>query len=437
MAERPKAGFVTLAGTDFDYEWARGIFRRTKEALTKVEADWISPPDVVITPQDLGSAIKALSEAGVECVVVQNGTFAWGGHVVGLAEELRVPILLWALPEPEVPGRLRSNSLCGVNMNASALRKLGCFYRCIYCAHDSAEALEEISRFVKASHVVRKLRGTRIALVGYRTPGFYGSTFDELLLRHRIGPEVLHVDLSEVRRRMDEAPEGEAEEWTRPLRERASWAKMDEAKWEALGRLCWALSKAAEERNCQALAVKCWPEAGGLFGVEVCAAMSLLTDRGLICGCEADMLGTVTMLVQHYLTGLPPFIVDFVHADFERNIGVLWHCGNAPLSLAAGEVGVDNGVLRFGCKGGFVTFARLSEADGGYRMILTHGEALEEGMVFEGTCASVKFGTDVKGLLDLILHRGFEHHFSIVYADVRGEMRLVAGMLGAELFELG
>jgi len=436
MPDRPKVGFVTLAGTDFDYEWARSVFRQTSEALaSQVDADWVQPPDLVITPEDLEQAVKRLGEAGVCCLVVQNGTFAWGGHIVGLAESLNVPVLLWALPEPEKPGKLRSNSLCGVNMNASALRKLGRFYHWLYLSHNSSEAYAQVGQFVRAAQVVKRLRRTRIALVGYRTPGFYGSTFDELGLRQRIGVEVFHIDLSEVKGLMERASDARADEWTRPLKQLGSGANMDEQKWRALGRLCCALARAGEEKGCTAFAVKCWPEAAALFGVEVCAALSLLTNRGTICGCEADVLGTVTMLIQYYLTGLPPFIVDFVHADYGRNVGVLWHCGNAPLSFAQDNVDTDNGMLRFGCKEGFVTFARLSQWDGSYRMILTHGRALAEGMVFEGTCASVAFATDVKRLLRLILDEGFEHHFSIVYADVVAELRLIARMLGAELRE--
>ncbi|MGQ9523923.1 MAG: L-fucose/L-arabinose isomerase family protein [Armatimonadota bacterium] len=433
-----KLGFVSIAQRGFDWDWANEQFGRSKELLSGLGVPVVAPDGSVDTADAMAGVLDRFHSERVDAVVVQNGTFAWGGHIVNIAQGIDVPLFLWALPEPTIGGRLRSNSLCGVNMNASALYRLGRFYKYVYAPADSQAALDAVRSFVRVVDTAVRLRETRIALIGYRVPGFYGSTFDELGLRKQIGPEVHHIGMAEVARKMDALSDDEVNKTLAEYKERIGAEDIGDESMRTLARACAAMDALCKQYGCSALAVKCWPDARQALGTSVCSVMSKLTDDGLMAGCEADMYGTVTMLMQYYLTGKPPFLVDFVYADAEQDTGVMWHCGNAPFSLAD-----DKSKVRisewprsfFGLKPGPFTFAKLG-TDNGFRMLLTKGEALKSEMVFKGTTSVGKFRTPVMKLLDAIIYGGWEHHFSVVYEDVYPEMLDLCRLLGIRPVEV-
>ena len=74
-------------------------------------------------------------------ILVQYGTFALGTLIPIFADRLTAPIVLWGVPEPTLDGpKLRSNSFCGINMNAHTLMRLGRKYDYIFCGPDEAPA---------------------------------------------------------------------------------------------------------------------------------------------------------------------------------------------------------------------------------------------------------------------------------------------------------
>ena len=95
-----------------------------------------------------------------------------------------------------------------------------------------------------------------------------------------------------------------------------------------------SLRNLAEKYAIDAFAVKCFPEFIDEFKMVPCAAIGRTTDKGIMTACEEDMIGALTMLIEHYLTGNPVFFVDLISMDEKTNIGVVWHCGNAPIAMA-------------------------------------------------------------------------------------------------------
>ncbi len=62
---------------------------------------------------------------------------------------------------------------------------------------------------------------------------------------------------------------------------------------------------------------------------------------GIPAGCEADVLGTVSMLILHLLSGRQSTVLmDLPKFDVEDNTLMLWHCGTSPFDMAN-----KNGVL--------------------------------------------------------------------------------------------
>ncbi|MFH0796573.1 MAG: hypothetical protein V2A65_05880 [Candidatus Omnitrophota bacterium] len=437
-----KFGLVTLAGEDFNFNLAKEIFTKSKEKLAKLEGRLISPEGIILNQRDLDSAIKRFKKEEVDCILIQTGTFPNGERVVNLVENFNLPFIVWALPEPKGDGNLLLNSFCGANMVTSLLYKLKKDYKFFYGSYKDDKILSVLGRFLKSVGVVKKLRSTKIGLVGYHVPGFYNLAFDELKLKREIGTEIRHIDLAEVRERMEEVSGREIEKRVKELKGVISRNAMKEKDLSTYGKMYCALNLLAERYHLDGLAIKCWPEAGKIFGMNPCVVISKLTDEGLPIGCEGDIYGTLTMLIQYFLTGRPPFLADLVSVDKNEDIGTFWHCGNAAISLARNpeEVSILHipcsfGLgCNFGCKEGEVTLARLSE-DTEYKMLLASGEAIPGKAIFTGTSTRVKFPR-ITSLVDAIIYQGFEHHFSLIHLNVVEEIENVCEMLKVKVVKV-
>jgi L-fucose isomerase-like protein len=173
--------------------------------------------------------------------------------------------------------------------------------------------------------------------------------------------------------------------------------------------------------------------------------MSLLSDEGIPCSCEADVNGTITQLILQWISGQPAFGTDVVSFDMEGDNVVVWHCGLAPLAMADSQMRPRATIhsnrqlpllMEFALKPGRVTVARLSEASGGYRLVVGGGEMLRAPMSFSGTSGCLRFDRHASDVLDTLMNEGLEHHISLTYGDHVPAMLALAEMLGLPVLRL-
>ena len=160
------------------------------------------------------------------------------------------------------------------------------------------------------------------------------------------------------------------------------------------------LKRLAQEDGLDGLAIRCWPEFFTELGCAACGAMSLLTDGLTPCSCEADVNGTITQLMLQWLSGEQAFGTDVVGFDLAQDNAVVWHCGQAPLSMADPEFQPRGTIhsnrklpllMEFPLKPGRVTIARLTEAKGGFTLVVGAGEMLRAPLSFSGTSGVLRF----------------------------------------------
>ena len=60
----------------------------------------------------------------------------------------------------------------------------------------------------------------------------------------------------------------------------------------------------------------------------------MMGEARVPCACEADVYGAATQLLLQAVSDQPVFLVDLVDLDADDDTGVVWHCGQAPVSMA-------------------------------------------------------------------------------------------------------
>lgn len=422
-----QVGFVPLARTTFELALAREITGRAREALGRAGCTLVGPAALVTDLAEAAAAAGALAQQPLDLLVVFQATFSDSTMVLRLAETVDAPLILWAVPETRSGGRLRLNSFCGINLGAHALTRQGHRYDYLYALPDDAQALEKVQHLAQAGRAYRLLRGARIGRVGENPQGLDTCQLDREALARRFGLDVVQVDLQET---FDGARAVAAQEVDGLYRDlTARLDGLDDLDQKALRRTLsayLALRRTAAQRDLAGLAVRCWPEFFTELGCAACGALSLLSEELTPCSCEADVNGTVTQLILQWISGEPAFGTDVVSFDLEDDTVVVWHCGLAPLAMADPQVRPRATIhsnrqlpllMEFPLKPGRVTLARLSEATGGYRLVVSRGEMLRAPISFSGTSGVLRFDRPAAEVLDTVLSEGLEHHISLTYGD--------------------
>ncbi len=436
-----KVGFVVTGIEALNLDAAAHAGKAAERQLRQAGLDLVTVEGVVTDTAAAREAAERLKREDVGMLLVLVGTFTQDPVFLELHGRLGTPTLLWAIPEDglfEVPNKeVDMGSLVGAMMNASALRKMGAKYRLVFGGVDDPSSIEQISRFARVAEAAQKLREAKVGLVGFRAPGFYDATVDEVLLKKLIGPEIVHIDLSELTSEMDKTPDQEAIKTIDEL-ERKGYKISGPSKEEQIreAKIYLSLRRLVERYGLSAVTVKCWPE----LQFSSCLSLSLLSDRGVPGGCEGDVNGAVTMLLLHYLTGNPVFFCDVFHLDQKKNTLLTYHCGAAALSLAQSKASATIAkhplgiglTAEFPVKPGAVTLARLGNIEGRYRLLIAQGEALPTKQLVRGNPSEIRLKVPVSEFLRRVSMEGIEHHYLVVHNDLKDELLQFCDLSGIE-----
>ena len=445
MTQPMSVGFLTTVSG----RWPRELPRQRhqlyggwlKEQLKTVNL--VSCPDIVDSTQAIESAVALFRQSGVGLVILLYGAFTGDDVSAAIAQELNVPLILWAPREPELGGgRLLSNAMVALTMNSASLSRLGCLSYPVYGGLESEEATGRVLSLVRAYATAHRMRQMTLGLFGYRPTAFYNSAFDEGLIRRTFGIKMEETDLKVVFDHMA-ALDG-AEVAAEMERARASF-RLDPALpreyLENHARLYLTLKDLMRRQGYDYAAIKCWPEMGNLKTTP-CAVLGRLIDEGFPIACEGDVDATLAMIAQTCLSGQSNFITDMIDMNERENYLTFWHCGNAAPSLHhpdGGAVMGDHPLAGQGTafstplKEGPVTISRLCNIGGVYKLFLLKGQARQTTLYTPGCMVNVTMESPVKPILYHLIQEGVPHHYSIVWADVYQDMLQLARLWGMDV----
>ncbi len=420
MKQHIKLGIVCLARSTFDCKAAAELYDSILKDLQALEnAQIIAIAEPIMEPDEAIHAGETFARQMVDGIAVISGTFHLGHLLLEIRKQTEKPLLLWGLPElPYNGGKIRLNSVCGVNMNASNLVKSGVSN----FTYTLGMRIDE--DWVDAVRMIRALKDSHIGIIGSRAHGFFNVGVSELAMYEKFGTLVDYFTLNAL---WDLEPDAREVEKYRALMEKAFPAStLEEEKKRKVCELAAKFRRLATDNKLTAIAVRCWPEFAEGYGIAPCAAMSLVQSDGLLLSCEGDLDCAVTMICHSAAGAETPFMADLSQVNPEENSALMWHCGVAPCNLTdsvctptmdtyhAGGRGVTAG---FVLKSGRINMARLDSINGRYRLFSRAGEALPMKKELAGTYARVRLDQPMKDVLDIVIYNGIAHHVSMVYGD--------------------
>ncbi len=460
-----KLGVMALARPTFDVEFSQELADQASAVVLSLGEDVVGTSALCMDDESVQAAASAWQGQDIDALIIVQASFADSTLVATAASTTTAPLLLWAAPEPRTGGRLRRNSFCGINLAAYLLRRTNTRYGFVYIDPTSPESLPVVRGAIehlisgqgagdlpikdrtqtpgpvavaKAEEVVARLADTRVGIVGDRPTGFEPCDFDADQTKAALGVSIQQVELETLFAAGRAASDGSVVAATSFFENSLDLSPIGDASIEPSVRLHLGLREMAEERQWSGLATRCWPECFTEFGGAACSAQARLnSELGLPALCEADAYGVITSLILQWLGAGSSFVADLVDLDLDDGTAVVWHCGLAPVEMAAEPPRAtihSNRKLpllnEFGLRPGRVTIARLSQSAGELRMVVGSGEMLDAPLPYSGTAGTMRFDTELGDVLDTIMAEGLEHHYGIVYADVAEELVAVAGALG-------
>lgn len=429
MAEKLKIGVFCLARKTFDYQAAKRIYGEIKKDLAKLEnIEFHCVQELLYERDDARRAAEELLRFNPDGLVAISGTFHLGSLLLEIVQRLPLPLLLWGLDElPYDSGKIRLNTVCGVNLDASNLYKAG--YRNYHASFGNSLDLD----WLAALRALTLLSRSRVGLVGSRAPSFYNLAYDELATWYDLGLLVDHFSLQEL---LEWPVEVRAEEkWLQELKNNFTVAEISGNQLLLTARLAAKLDSFMTSHNLESLALRCWPEFATNYGIAPCGALSLVQGKGRIIACEGDVEGAISMLLHRSLGAKTPFLADLSQVNFAKDEALLWHCGVAPCNLWDGKSEISLDSYHAGGKGvtagfvlreGAISILRLDSVGSERRLFSSEGQALPMGKDLKGTYARVKFKVGVKKLLEEVIYNGVAHHVSVAYGDYKRQIELIS-----------
>ena len=438
-----RIAFFPLVRVQFDVPLAEEKISQARKSLTDAGFKLVGPEKPISDLDSARAAATALQHVPFDLAVVFQATFADSTMAVSLAETLDESLFLWAIPEEWTGGRLRLNSLCGINLAGHALTLRNRHFNYAYADPGDTATIERIRILAAAGALDRALKSARLGVVGESPAGMDSCLLDEAGLARVFGVKIEKIELQEVFTRTQNTPQPTISSVESTLSKIAdNLSTLEQSPLQKTLSAYAVLKEIAQERDLSGLAVRCWPEFFTQMGCAACGALSLLSggfdgNEPIPCSCEADINGTVTQFILQTLSGDSAFGTDMVGADFENDTVALWHCGMAPINMADPTYPISGGIhsnrkvpliMDFRLKPGKVTVLRISQSGGALRMILGSGEILPSPKPFSGSAGTIRFSCSARDFVDLLMREGLEHHISLTYGDYRAEIEAFASL---------
>lgn len=452
-----KIGMLPLARPTFDVGYADEKLASMLQWLDASNHEITGPRELLFDIERTRAAIAGLKSQDIDRLLILQITFTDASMTVEAAATFDAPLAIWAAPEPRLGGRLRLNAFCGLNLASHALGLNNQDFAWAY-ADAGEEGLGKLFESPSSGRpqpevtdvneegrrIAETVAGKRIARIGEHPDGFHTCAYVPNALRSLADITVDEIELDTLFAGAKAIDDAEAST-VRALAEQ-TLDGLNDVNQDELDRslkLKIALDDLKSKGNYDAFAIRCWPETFTEYGGAICGPVSLLGEAHVPCACEADVYGALTQLILQEAAQAPVFLTDLVDVDIGDDTAVVWHCGQAPISMRAGNAMATIHTNRkmpllyeFTLKPGVVTLMRISQAFGETKMVLGTAEMLDRPMAFTGTSGVMRFSRPAAEVMNDLIGSGMEHHMALAYGDHTKVLSGTAATLGISVLHL-
>ncbi|RFU82300.1 fucose isomerase [Streptomyces triticagri] len=422
--------------------------------------------EVVTAPEHVESNVLATSQARhladqhVDLTIFHHSVWTFPHFTMLAAEATPGPILMVANIDPQFPG------MVGMLAGGGALDQIGRVHaRAWGDLHDPATRSRILSQ-VRAGAAVQGLRGSTFGRIGGRPMGMYTATANTDQWMKTFGVDVEEIDQWEIVRRAENADASLVKQGRLWLEQHSAGVHYDGDRLtpellERQIRSYYAMKELIAEWNLDFSGIKGQPELTANF-CTMDIAEAFLNDpydwegpkQTHVTATEADMDGALTMQLLKLLTGDPVLFADVRHYHQDKDVWDLCNSGQHATWYAArsddplenlGKVNFLPEVFYFPAGGasvqhlaapGDLTFARLTRADGAYRMHVmrgsfeTYGAETDERMMRASTWEWPHAFARLQAPAEEFLTRFGSNHIHAVPGDHVADLRAVCDQLG-------
>jgi L-fucose isomerase-like protein len=430
-----RIGFVNLIldfleGQDVAVEYSKQV----KDYLRKeLDVDVVEYPEPLAKRAQAVMAWKQFKAADVDAVILFNGTFSTGELTAEIIRNLDLPFALWGIGELALSKMEFTGSMVGAMAAGTLFKNLGRRFTFVYGPITDERARRRLGVFIRAVRGIAYLKEASIGVIGMRPDGFEISDFDELAVKKLFGTEITKISMYAFTKTIKAVDEKEIDRDMEVQKKIFTISSKDLEEARGLSRVYLALKKVVEERNIQSYAPDCWPELRDDDKTPICPANGRMNAEGVMASCECDVDGSLTLMLEHAITGGTPWWADFVNLIEDNDTLLWWHCGNAPYDLST-----DKPVIRkvFGglaqtqiLKAGKATVCRLNSIRGEYTIHAGVGDVIETKPLLKGSNLCVRMKGGNMAFVESLLKNGIPHHNGIVYGDILEELREFANLM--------
>jgi len=196
----------------------------------------------------------------------------------------------------------------------------------IILLNEKEEDFLELKNMIRIMKTEEEMKRVKIGLIGHPSHWLVAGTVKYEVVTACWGPKIIQISLAELLDEIYKTTDSDSKKYAEEFIEKSS--KSVEPHKDAILKSAGVyrgIRNIIERYNLHALTLQCF-ELIKELKTTGCFALSLLTDEGIISGCEGDIPSILTMFWMYCLTGELPFMANPQDIDIKENTISLAHC---------------------------------------------------------------------------------------------------------------
>ena len=424
MSFKPKIGiaFTSVEGYDLDQDKLEIFEKKAKTILDKMDLEKVYLDFKVKNEKDSKKANALFRKEGIDLLLIIVGVWTPDSTVVSLINDLKMPILVFTTSLS-----IHTVSVNGAQVIVASLKELGYDFKFIFGDIESPEVHKKIKDYAMAAAIVKKLKDTRIGLLGHIPDIMLSLEVDSFSVKNIFGPTVVPIDFYKIDYYLEKTKNARVKDRVKEIKNTVGTVRVKDDVLEDSVKYYFAFRQMIKDLDLDALTVNCFPIP--YIKGKTCLATSNLNDDGIVTACEGDVNATIVMLAFQYINGAASLNSDIIIENQKENALMFSHCGGGPFSCASDckdiileeQYEVKSGMAVYypvKTGGKDATIVNLVGRESTYRMCILKGVSIPtRELSYHGNPIQIKFNTSVVDLLNQIGNEGFGHHWMVAYGD--------------------